>query len=145
MVAGLDGVELPGDLVVELVGLLFLTVEHTAFEGQGQFFDARNADDLRLDGCQTGCRHLVGVAPALTAADAEDVVAEIAQGHVDGELVAMVEHLACVSLLPHVCHKHGLLPDNAERAPSDGHGVDLVAGLGGQQDARRMALMISPA
>ena len=64
VVARLDGVELAGDLVVELVGLLFLAVEHAALQGQRELLEARHADDFGLHGGQSGGGDLVHVPAA---------------------------------------------------------------------------------
>ena len=78
---------------------------------------------------------LVRVPARLGAAAAQDVPVHLPQGDVDGELHALVQHLAGEPALPDEGDEDGFTPLHPQSAPADGHGVDLLSAFGGQQDA----------
>ena len=133
--------------------LLFLAVDDLALQRQRKLCDAGNGHHIGVherEACQCD---LVDLVPTHASTDAQGLARSLARAcgqvlpagtrgracirdlrHVDGELGVLVQQRDGRAVLAHVGDKDGPSPVGAQRAPRDGHGVDLLAGLRGEQD-----------
>ena len=130
------GVALVEDDAGQGRGVHVVAVQGAALVVDGALRNQRDADVLARDGREAALGELVGVAARRRAAR-DRHLRHLDGRDVDGELAMGLEQAPRVARVADEDDEHGAPPDDAHRAPADGHGVRLPRlGLRDEQAAR---------